>query len=54
MSATTAENLRDLHELHQRAKAIRDRLSSGPKTLAIRQTTLATRMAEVEQEHKVL
>ena len=37
MSATTAENLRDLHELHQRAKALRDRLSSGPKTLAVRQ-----------------
>ena len=54
MSATTAENLKDLHELHQRAKALRDRLSSGPKTLAIRQTTLATRTAEVEQEHKAL
>jgi uncharacterized protein len=54
MSATTAENLRDLHELHQRAKALRDRLSSGPKTLAVRQTTLATRMAQVEQEHKTL
>ena len=53
MSAT-AENLRDLHELHQRAKALRDRLSSGPKTLAVRQTTLATRMAQVEHERKAL
>jgi predicted nucleic acid-binding Zn-ribbon protein len=54
MSATTVENLRDLHELHQRAKALRDRLSSGPKTLAVRQSTLATRTAQVEQEHKTL
>ncbi len=28
----TADNLRDLHLLHQRAKALRDRLTSGPKT----------------------
>jgi predicted nucleic acid-binding Zn-ribbon protein len=54
MSATTAENLRDLHELHQRAKALRDRLASGPKTLAVRQTTLANRMAQVELERKAL
>jgi predicted nucleic acid-binding Zn-ribbon protein len=54
MSATTADNLRDLHELHQRAKALRDRLSSGPKTLAVRQTTLASRMAQVELDRKAL
>jgi uncharacterized protein len=54
MSATTAENLRDLHELHQRAKALRDRLTSGPKTLAVRQTTLASRTAQLETEHKAL
>jgi predicted nucleic acid-binding Zn-ribbon protein len=53
MSAT-ALNLRDLHELHQRAKALRARLSSGPKTLAIRQSTLAARTAELEKERKVL
>jgi uncharacterized protein len=53
MSAT-ADNLRDLHELHQRAKALRDRLSSGPKTLAVRQTTLATRLAQVELDRKAL
>ena len=35
MTATAAD-LRDLHELHQRAKALRDRLTSGPKTLAAR------------------
>jgi uncharacterized protein len=50
----TVNNLRDLHELHQRAKALRDRLSSGPKTLAARQATLATRMTQVEQERKAL
>jgi uncharacterized protein len=53
MSAT-AENLKDLHELHQRAKALRARLSSGPKTLAARQSTLATRTAELEKERKGL
>ena len=54
MSATTADNLRDLHELHQRAKALRDRLSSGPKTLGVRQTTLTTRLAQVELDRKAL
>jgi len=53
MSAT-AENLRDLHELHQRAKALRARLTSGPKTLAVRQSTLANRTAELEKERKAL
>jgi len=50
----TAENLKDLHELHQRAKALRARLSSGPKTLAVRHSTLANRNAQVEQERKTL
>jgi predicted nucleic acid-binding Zn-ribbon protein len=53
MSAT-ALNLKDLHELHQRAKALRARLSSGPKTLAARQSTLATRTAELEKARKGL
>ena len=39
----TAENLRDLHHLHQRAQALRDRLTSGPKTLAARQAALLAR-----------
>jgi predicted nucleic acid-binding Zn-ribbon protein len=43
----TAENLRELHELHQRAKMLRDRLASGPKTLAARQAALARRQAEL-------
>ncbi len=51
---TTAENLRDLHLLHQRARRLRDRLSSGPKTLAARQAALATRQAEVEAARKAL
>lgn len=51
---TTAENLRDLHLLHQRARALRDRLTSGPKTLAARQAALAARQAEVEAARKAL
>ena len=54
MMPATAENLRDLHVLHQRAKALRDRLSSGPKTLAVRQSTLANRTAELEKDRKAL
>jgi predicted nucleic acid-binding Zn-ribbon protein len=50
----TAESLRDLHLLHQRARALRDRLTSGPKTLAARQAALATRQAEVEACRKAL
>lgn len=50
----TAENLRDLHTLHQRAKALRDRLASGPKTLATRQSILAGRQAALEQAKKAL
>jgi len=49
---STASNLRELHQLHQRAKALRDRLNSGPKTLAARQTTLAARQKAVEEAHK--
>lgn len=45
--STTADNLRELHTLHQRAKVIRDRLASGPKTLAARQGALAKREAEL-------
>ena len=50
----TAENLRDLHELHQRAKALRDRLASAPKTLAQRQAVLAGRQAALEVARKEL
>jgi predicted nucleic acid-binding Zn-ribbon protein len=50
----TAEILRDLHLLHQRAKALRDRLTSAPKTLAARQAALANRRADVEKARKAL
>jgi predicted nucleic acid-binding Zn-ribbon protein len=50
----TADNLRELHLLHQRAKALRDRLASGPRTLAARQVALANRQAELETAKKAL
>ncbi|MGD0041735.1 MAG: nucleic acid-binding protein, partial [Isosphaeraceae bacterium] len=50
----TAEILRDLHLLHHRAKALRDRLASAPRTLAGRQAALATRQADVEKARKAL
>ncbi|WP_435019568.1 zinc ribbon domain-containing protein [Tundrisphaera sp. TA3] len=51
---STAANLRELHQLHQRAKALRDRLNSGPKTLATRQANLAVRQKAVEDARKAL
>src|SRR5579864_6394468 len=50
----TAENLRDLHVLQQRAKALRDRLVTGPKTLAARQSVLATKQAALDDARKAL
>ncbi|HEX8201020.1 MAG TPA: C4-type zinc ribbon domain-containing protein [Isosphaeraceae bacterium] len=50
----TAENLRDLHDLHRRAKALRDRLASAPKTLAQRQAVLAGRQAALDEARKAL
>ncbi|WP_165247433.1 zinc ribbon domain-containing protein [Paludisphaera soli] len=50
----TADALRELHTLHQRAKAIRDRLVSAPKTLAARQAAFAARQADVEKARKAL
>ncbi len=50
----TAANLRDLHLLHQRAKAIRDRLQSAPKTLAARNLALANRQTALEASKKAL
>ena len=52
--AATADNLRDLHHLHQRARALRDRLGSAPKTLAARQAALAARQAELEAARKAV
>jgi predicted nucleic acid-binding Zn-ribbon protein len=40
--------------LHQRAKALRDRLASGPRTLAARQAALANRQAQLDTAKKAL
>src|SRR5437762_2566621 len=50
--AITAQSLQELHRLHQRAKALRDRLTSGPKLLAARQASLANRQAAAEAVRK--
>ncbi len=50
----TPDILRDLHVLHQRAKALRDRLALAPRTLASRQSALASRQADVEKARKAL
>jgi predicted nucleic acid-binding Zn-ribbon protein len=51
---STESTLRELHQLHQRAKALRDRLTSGPKTLAARKAALAGRQAAQEEARKAL
>ncbi len=51
---STASTLRDLHQLHQRAKLLRDRMTSGPKTLAARKNALAARQATLEEAKKAL
>lgn len=50
----SADNLRDLHHLHQRAKALRDRLTSGPKTVTARQAALQIRKTELDAAKKTL
>lgn len=50
--AATTDSLRELHLLHQRAKALRDRLESGPKSVAARKTALGKRQAELEKARK--
>jgi predicted nucleic acid-binding Zn-ribbon protein len=52
--AITAESLQELHRLHQRAKALRDRLTAGPKILASRQQALVNRQAGAETARKAL
>lgn len=55
MSApATADDLRGLHQLHQRAKALRDRLTTGPRTLAARDLALTNRKAAAETSRKAL
>jgi predicted nucleic acid-binding Zn-ribbon protein len=50
----TADNLRELHQLHQRARALRDRLTSGPKTVAAREMALGNRQSTIEAAKKAL
>ncbi len=45
---TAATDLKSLHLLHQRAKALRDRLDSGPKTLAARGKILDAKKKTLE------
>ncbi|WP_435008145.1 zinc ribbon domain-containing protein [Tundrisphaera lichenicola] len=51
---SAASTLRDLHQLHQRATALRDRLTSGPKTLAARKAALAAKQKALEEARKLL
>jgi uncharacterized protein len=50
--AITAESLQELHRLHQRAKALRDRLTSGPRALAARPAAMAARQTALETARK--
>ena len=54
MSESSTTTLRDLHQLHQRAKILRDRLTSGPKTLAARKLALEARQKALEDAKKAL
>lgn len=51
---STASSLRELHLLHQRAKALRDRLASAPKSLAAKKTAAAARQAKLDEAKKAL
>ena len=50
----TADDLRGLHDLHRRAKALRDRLESGPKTLAARRRGMESRQKAVVEAREAL
>jgi predicted nucleic acid-binding Zn-ribbon protein len=50
----TAGSLRDLHELHQRAKSLRERVTSGPKTVAARQSALTAREKGLEDAKRAI
>lgn len=51
---TTANSLREIHSLHQRAKAIRDRLAGVPKAVAARSAMVAKKQEAVEKARKDL
>ncbi len=50
----TADDLRGLHDLHRRGKALRNLLESAPKTLAARKKGLETRQKAVEDARNTL
>ena len=49
---TTANSLREIHSLHQRSKAIRDRLLSVPKTIVARQAQVARKQDTLDKAKK--
>jgi predicted nucleic acid-binding Zn-ribbon protein len=51
---TTANSLREIHSLHQRARAIQDRLASHPKSVAARNAIVAKKETGLEQAKKDL
>ncbi len=51
---TTANSLREIHSLHQRAKAIRDRLAGVPKAVAARSGMVAKKQEAVDKAKKDL
>jgi predicted nucleic acid-binding Zn-ribbon protein len=51
---TTANSLREIHSLHQRAKAIRDRLAAVPRTVAARSGLVAKKQETVDKAKKEL
>ena len=51
---STASSLRELHQLHQRAQALRDRLVSNPKTLAAKKAAAASRQTKLDEAKKAL
>jgi predicted nucleic acid-binding Zn-ribbon protein len=51
---TTANSLREIHSLHQRAKAIRDRLAGVPKAVTARSAVVAKKQEAAEKARKDL
>ncbi|RLT10995.1 MAG: nucleic acid-binding protein [Planctomycetota bacterium] len=49
---TTANSLREIHSLHQRSKAIRDRLTGVPKNIAARQAMVARKVDGLDKAKK--
>ncbi len=54
MPTAPTDALRELHALHHRTKVIRDRMATGPKTLAARQAGLAKKQAEADAIKKAI